>query len=185
MTYYVRDLPHWHPSGRPLFITWRLHGSLSQAGTKHAAPLNNEESGRRFRLMDAALDRAQCGPVWLKDERVANAVARCIHHADNALGFYELHAFVVMANHVHLLITPKVTLARIMNGLKGVTAREANVILGRVGRAFWQAESFDHWVRNAAEFERVRKYIEGNPVAAGLAGRAEEWRWSSVFRDGV
>jgi putative transposase len=53
-----------------------------------------------------------------------------------------------MANHVHVLFEPRVTVARIMGGIKGVTAREANRILGRIGQPFWQDESFDHWIRN-------------------------------------
>jgi putative DNA methylase len=64
--------------------------------------------------------------------------------------------------------------------MKGQSARDANRKLGRAGMPFWQEESFDHWVRNEAQFERIRKYIEQNPVKAGLAGRAEDWRWSSA-----
>jgi hypothetical protein len=64
--------------------------------------------------------------------------------------------------------------------IKGSTAREANRILGRTGMRFWQEESFDHWIRNAEETRRVRTYIEGNPVAAGLVQKPEEWTWSSA-----
>ena len=48
------------------------------------------------------------------------------------------------------------------------------------GKHFWQDESFDHWVRTPAEFNRIRSYIEGNPVSAGLASRPEGWPWSSA-----
>jgi REP element-mobilizing transposase RayT len=85
-----------------------------------------------------------------------------------------------MANHVHILFTPKVPVARITRGMKGVAARDANKILGRIGKRFWQEESFDHWVRNAREFDRIRNYIEWNPVTAGLAKKSEEWAWSSA-----
>jgi hypothetical protein len=64
-----------------------------------------------------------------------------------------------------------------MHSVKGFTARRANQILGRVGVPFWQKEFFDHWIRNEREFERVRAYIEGNPVAAG---DPEEYPWSSA-----
>lgn len=87
-----------------------------------------------------------------------------------------------MPNHVHLLIAPRIPIRRITNGLKGVTARDANRILGRTGRPFWQDESFDHWVRTPAEFNRIRVYIESNPVSAGLADRPEDWLWSSASR---
>jgi len=60
------------------------------------------------------------------------------------------------------------------------TRRQANAILGRTGRPFWQDESFDHWVRGPEELEKIVRYIEENPVAAGLVERAERWRWSSA-----
>jgi hypothetical protein len=72
-----------------------------------------------------------------------------------------------------------------LKSLKGVTAREANKILGRTGEPFWQHESYDHWVRNAEEFERIRLYIENNPVKAGLAAQPSAYRWSSANRDGT
>jgi len=103
-----------------------------------------------------------------------------MHFGAQKLNFYALHAFVVMPNHVHLLITPMVSLSRITNGLKGVTAREANAILHRTGQHFWQGESIDHWVRNPAQFDRIHAYIESNPVSAGLATKPEAWPWSSA-----
>src|SRR4029077_15478425 len=103
-----------------------------------------------------------------------------IRKGDSVLGYFVLHAFVVMPNHVHLLITPKLPLRRIMNGLKGAAARHANSLLSRKGSHFGQDESFDHWVRNSAEFERVRHYIEWNPVSAKLVVRPEDRQWSSA-----
>jgi REP element-mobilizing transposase RayT len=85
-----------------------------------------------------------------------------------------------MANHVHALLLPLVSPSRLLGSLKGATAREANRILGRTGESFWQAESYDHWVRNADEFDRIVAYIESNPVKAGLVGRPEEYPWSSA-----
>ncbi len=84
-----------------------------------------------------------------------------------------------MANHVHLLITPKVELPRITKSLKRFTAREANKILGASG-PFWQDESYDRLVRDTAEFERIRKYVEWNPVRAELVTAPEEFPWSSA-----
>jgi len=66
-------------------------------------------------------------------------------------------------------------MSRIARGIKGVTLRDANRVLGRVGKPFWQDESFDHGIRSAAEFEKVRGYIERNPVKAGLAAKPEDW----------
>jgi len=64
---------------------------------------------------------------------------------------------------------------RLQKSLKGFTAREANKILG-------QRESYDHWVRNEKEFQRIVSCIENNPVTAGLAARAEDYRWSLAYK---
>jgi putative transposase len=94
--------------------------------------------------------------------------------------FYELCAWVVMPNHVLLLIHPQVSVAVLMRWLKGSTAREANRVLGRTGQPFWQDESWDHYLRNSDQLSRTIAYIEGNPVSAGLARSAESWPWSSA-----
>jgi type I restriction enzyme R subunit/putative DNA methylase len=96
------------------------------------------------------------------------------------LGHYELGAYVVMPNHVHLLVRPLVSPDRLLRSLKGSTARAANLLLGRTGEPFWQKESYDHWVRDHAEFLRIRGYIEANPVKAGLVSRPEDFPWSSA-----
>ena len=67
------------------------------------------------------------------------------------LGHYDLAAYAVLSNHVHVLLLPKVAPSRLLKALKGSTAREANRILGRTGETFWQAESYDHWVRDDTE----------------------------------
>ncbi|MCX6620942.1 MAG: transposase, partial [Acidobacteria bacterium] len=87
----------------------------------------------------------------------------------------------VMPNHVHLLILPHAALPLITHWIKGRTAREANLLLGRTGEPFWQHESYDHWVRSARELLRIAAYIEANPVAAGLS-TPEDWPWSSATR---
>jgi putative transposase len=91
-----------------------------------------------------------------------------------------LHCYVVMGNHVHLLITPRVPVSKLMQSLKRVTAREGNRILGITGRPFWQDESYDRIVRDETEFRRIGRYIEMNPVSAGMAATPEEFPWSSA-----
>ncbi len=199
MTYYRRHLPHWHPQGMALFVTWRLRGSLpgglqrkfSKEATAAIIQIDGVPSrrvaapshaGKRFRALDCQLDKAGFGPVWLKDTRVAQGVVETLRFGANHLNLYELLAYVVMANHVHVLLRPSVPLARITRLIKGFTARKANRILGRMGHAFWQDESFDHWVRNEAELVRIISYIERNPVTAGLVQKAEDWPWSSASR---
>ena len=103
-----------------------------------------------------------------------------IHHNAAVLGHYRLHAFVVMPNHVHLLCTPAVALPKLTKSLKGITAKRANAILALTGSSFWQEESYDHLVRHKREFDRIRNYIEENPVRAELVSEASEYRWSSA-----
>ena len=79
---------------------------------------------------------------------------------------------------MHILLLPKTSLPVIMRWLKGSTARQANLILGRTGEAFWQDESFDHCVRDEAELDRLGRHVEYNPVVAGLAANPGAWRWS-------
>ena len=93
---------------------------------------------------------------------------------------YRLSAYVVMSNHVHVLLEPVTPVPRLTQWIKGVTARQANAILGLPAGPFWQHESYDRWVRTPDEFNRIVKYIESNPVSAGLAARPEDWHWSSA-----
>ena len=129
--------------------------------------------------MDWYLDQACGGPLFLKQLELASMVVECLHKGV-ALGHYELGAYVVMENHVHVLLLPRIALSRLLQSLKGFTAREANRMLGRTGEPFWQAESYDHWVRDEAEYARIARYIENNPVKAGLVARAEDYPWSSA-----
>ena len=59
-----------------------------------------------------------------------------------------------MPNHVHVLLLPLISASKLLQSLKGYTARQANLLLGRTGKKFWQAESYDHWVRDDREMER-------------------------------
>jgi REP element-mobilizing transposase RayT len=137
------------------------------------------KSGDAFVWLDRQMDSPRTGPLFLKQPEIAQMVVNSLHRGVE-LGHYELAAYVVMANHVHLLIRPLIDPSRLLRSLKGVTAREANVVLGRTGEPFWQKESYDHWVRNDAEFGRIRAYIENNPVKAGLVRTPAEFRWSSA-----
>jgi putative transposase len=171
MPEYRRRLPHFHRDGAYLFLTWRLWGSLPRI----PSPLTYPTPGHAFVAADRILHRAHSGPLWLSQPRIANLVLDAILAGESERGFYELCAWAIMPNHVHLLILPKITVAKITRWLKGSTARRANQLLERTGRPFWQDESYDHWVRSGQEFGRIVGYIEENPVSAGLV----DWPWSS------
>ncbi|HKM91236.1 MAG TPA: transposase [Candidatus Acidoferrales bacterium] len=178
MTYYARNLPHWHPDGKTIFLTWRLFGSLPSAVLKRLETLR-ATPGKQFVAADRFLDFAESGPRWLSEPQIAALVKETILRGEK-LGQYTLFSYVVMPNHVHVLLEPRLPLLRVTRGIKGVSARDANAALGRVGKPFWQDESFDHWIRSGQQFDRVRWYIENNPVKAGLAKSPKEWPWSSA-----
>lgn len=116
----------------------------------------------------------------MQDERIASCVVESLRYGEARLHEYKVHAYVVMPNHVHVLLEPQTELRRITQGIKGTTSRRANAILKRAGQPFWQDESFDRWIRNEDEFLRVRHYIVRNPVTAGLVKMAGDWPWSSL-----
>src|SRR5262249_37613793 len=169
MSFHQRRLPHWHPEGKDLFLTWRLHDSLPPH--RYVAP-NGLQSGKAFVCVDRYLDRAMYGPTWLRRPEVAQVVVHALQFGECNLKHYQLHAYVVMPNHVQALITPCIEPKDILHSLKGYSKREANKALGRTGMPFWQREYYDHWVRDGREFARIRLYIENNPVTAGLAPEA-------------
>ncbi len=93
-------------------------------------------SGKVFAAMDLLFDEARVGPVYLRRPALADMVVEAIHYNADVLGHYVLHAFVVMPNHVDLLITPRVPLPKLTKSLKGITAIRANATLGRAGNGF-------------------------------------------------
>jgi putative transposase len=171
-----RRLPHSYPQGRWLFITWTLHGSFPASKFRPAAKAT---SGEAFASIDRYLDNTRTGPQFLRQANIAQLVVDSLHRGAE-LGHYELGPFVIMANHVHVLLMPLVSPSQLLKSLKGSTAREANRLLGRTGEQFWQRESYDHWVRNQEEWRRIARYIERNPVKARLVSRIEDYKWSSA-----
>lgn len=124
---YRRNLPHFQPDGAALFITFRLYGTL---------PLASGRDGRAFAAADRELERTPSGPSWLKQPRVAECVAETVRQGDRIRAVYDLVAFVVMPNHVHLLINPRAPAPKITQFVKGVSAKRANELLYRTGQPF-------------------------------------------------
>jgi REP element-mobilizing transposase RayT len=177
VTFHHRRLPHLYCGDQPVFVTWRLYGSLPSGRVFHDSDIS---SGRAFAALDRLLDGGRTGPLHLRDRAIADMVVDVLRYMADVQRRYILHAFVVMPNHVHILVSPLVSLPRLTKALKGYTAKRANQMLGLTGSPFWQEESYDRLVRDAAEGERIRSYIELNPVRAGLVREAGGYRWSSA-----
>jgi putative DNA methylase len=173
-----RHLPHIYVIGQPLFVTFRLHGSLPPGRNFDRESMS---SGEAFVCMDRLLDNYRPSPVYLGEPNIAERVIDAIQAG--ASSSYGLHAWVLMPNHVHLLVTTRADVSGCYRQ-KGSTARQGNLLLGRTGAPFWQDESYDRLVRNSEEFGRIERYIVQNPVRAGLARSAEEYRWSSAWLAG-
>ena len=162
--FYRRKLPHWIPTDAIVFVTWRLAES--------APP----EQGRRSHCWV----QSGSGPFWLLNAGIAAMLTDALRYGEATRQFYRLYAWVIMPNHVHVILQPRIELSAVMRWLKGRTSRMANRMLGRTGTAFWQDESFDHWIRCSQELAELIEYIESNPVKAGLVEAASEWPWSSA-----
>jgi len=97
-------------------------------------------------------------------------------------GRYSLHAFVVMPEHVHLLLTPAidVTIERAVQLIKGAYSHELGGIIGR-SQEVWQRGFTDHRIRNQQDFIHHRNYIDQNPVERRLVTNPVEYRYCSAF----
>src|SRR5262249_45714492 len=106
-------------------LTWRrhsCHGSLPQA--KYPPP-GKFSAGAPFAWMDRYFDTARTGPLYLAQESIARIVVESLHRGA-LLGHYDLAAYAIMSNHVHILLLPKISASRLLQCLKGATARQAN-----------------------------------------------------------
>ena len=189
-----RRLPHWSQAGTVCFITFRtwdsmpahvvrawlaerqewlrMHG-IDPALADWEARLLELPRAAQLAFADFVSDRWNehldelYGACVLRQPRLAQIVAESLGHFDG--NRYILDDFVVMPNHVHLLVAFPAEESQLAqcDSWKHYTAVQINRALGRRGR-FWQEDGFDHLVRSAEQFERFRRYIADNPLRAGL-----------------
>jgi REP element-mobilizing transposase RayT len=146
--------------------------------------------------MDSWLDDRP-GARHLEDPRLARIAVDALYFFAGER--YDLLAFVVMPSHFHWVFQPLTSWLneseeeqgtletrpmhtpreRIQHSINRHTATECNRIRGASG-SFWQRESYHHWVRDGDELERIVRYVEDNPVKAGLAATPADWPFSSA-----
>ena len=176
-------LPHFDGEETTQFVTFRLgdalpEGKLATWRTELASrPRGRAEAELRKRV-ERYLDGGE-GRAVTRQPRPATIVEGVLRHRDREQ--YDLHAWVVMPNHVHVLFTPRegFELPAIVQAWKSVSARRTNRVLASRGR-LWQEDYFDRFIRNARHFHEVVGYIEWNPVDAGLCECPEEWPFGSA-----
>jgi putative transposase len=115
----------------------------------------------------------------LQSDRMAALLVDVLLHY-RAQGRYLLHEFVVMPDHFHVLITPRESLERAMQLIKGGFSFRAKKELGFI-HEIWQPSFYDRRVRDADEYFAFREYIRQNAVKRGLAWTAEDYRYSSAW----
>jgi putative transposase len=166
-------LPHFDSPETVQFVTFRLGDSLPKAVAQALAALPDN-----LLQTDQKLD-AGLGACWLGRPDIAELVEAALLHFDG--GRYRLLAWRVMPNHVHVVVEPGEDnpLDGLVHSWKSYTAHQANRALGRSG-VFWHRDYFDRYIRDEGHLNRTIDYVENNPVKAGLAFKAGEWRWSSA-----
>jgi len=170
-------LPHVKAEGATYFVTFRLADSLPQDVLDSWRDLPEIE---RAREAERYLDRG-AGECLLVRPELAEWVIQALHHHEDR---YTLHEYVVMPNHVHLLLTPlgEYALSDILHSIKSWTAHRINQQLDR-GGAIWQRESFDRVVRDDDEMRALAAYIRRNPVKARLCTEEDGFRFSSAWKN--
>ena len=176
------SLPHWRQDGVTYFVTWRTADSLPRERVQawleerdswlhaHPEPWDHPTEQEYYRLFpdrwEKWLDESHGGCLLARPD-LRKIVEDVLTHDDGKS--YRLHEFIVMPNHVHVLVTPlgEHTLSEALQEWKSVSAHRINHTLGRSGE-FWQKESFDHIVRDAEAAERFAGYIRRNPAGLPL-----------------
>ena len=180
-----RHLPHWEQARRTYFVTFRLadsipndklHGWLEDKAKwedAHPKPWSEHE-WKIYR--EEFLDRIErwsdrgYGDCRLRQPDLRDVVAKSLLHFHGENGRYQMGDFVIMPNHVHLLVAPSADwkLGQLIHSWKSFTAHEINKALNRKG-ALWMDERFDHLVRNSSFLLKYQRYIADNPSKAKLS----------------
>ena len=194
----------WHERG---YLTHRDEPGLTQFVTFHLADsfpasfrsqwehfFKIEDDREQRKQLEEYLDKGR-GECHLRRPEIAKLVednfrqfsGECCgsqSRAPGAAARYELRAWVIMPNHVHVLFkVGAVSMAEIVGAWKKHTGRLANKLIGKRG-AFWAEDYFDTYMRDTEHERKTVRYIENNPTNAKLVLDPKDWPWSSArFRD--
>ncbi len=161
----------WHSRGYlPHFDGWEITQHVVFQLFDSVPP--NEQEG------DDVLDR-HLGSCYMRDPLLARAVAETLLFGDGEE--HTLQAWCVMPNHVHILVAtgPLKDLGSTVRRWKTFSAKRINKHINRLS-SVWAKDYFDRYIRDAKHFEATKRYIEMNPVSAGLCDRPEAWLFSRL-----
>jgi REP element-mobilizing transposase RayT len=177
-------LPHFDGRALPQFITLHLADAIpKEVLARWKLDLRNVHDNSLTlalrRRVEKFVDKGY-GNCFLRDPGIATIVQDALLHWHQIR--YQLFAWVIMPNHSHFLLKrfECCDLRQIIQTHKSFTAHHANALLGRTG-PFWMEDYFDRYIRDARHFQSVVKYIESNPVKAGLCAQASDWPFGSAY----
>ncbi|MCZ2102156.1 MAG: HsdR family type I site-specific deoxyribonuclease [Chitinophagales bacterium] len=172
-----RDLPHRNKENLIQSITFRLADSLPQSVLKDIeAEIKKFSSEKRDiekrKKYEYWLDKG-LGCCALAKREVAQVVQDALFHHNGDK--YDLLAWSIMPNHVHVLIKTKSDLPRIIQSWKSFTGKWAlknnkklNLGIDDDAKEFWMPEYWDRFIRDEDHFNNAIRYILNNPVKAKL-----------------
>jgi putative transposase len=175
-------LPHWQQPGAVYFITFRLADAVPttlrqqwkeerEIWLQHHpppwTPAEEEEYQKRFTARIEHWLDAGHGSCVLRKSSLRAIVEECLQYFDGQR--YSHHAWVIMPNHVHVLVTLSEgrTLEKVLHTWKSFTANRIQQAVGATG-TLWQEDYFDRLIRDGGHFDTCVRYIRGNPERARL-----------------
>jgi len=200
-----RYLPHVQLKRQVISITWRLaftlprqlqellhelRVSLQSLHNADETSLSEryEEYAYKLERYDDYLGRFQLQGLSLCEPAIGSMMRSALHFYDHKL--YQLHTWCLMPNHVHLLVQPLpladgtyAKISTIVQRIKGYTAKQINLQLGRSGKV-WNDDYYDRFIRNSRDYCMTVEYVMNNPVKAGLTDRRESWEYA-YFKAGL
>lgn len=174
-------LPHFDIGSRYQMITYRLNDSLPAEVLTY---LREKESDNiEYRKKIEKLIDAGYGSCLLKEPAVAEMIIENWIFFDKKK--YDLIAYVVMPNHVHVMIKMylEAPLSKIIHSWKSYTSKKFNSVLKNENKDIsdvkWEHDYWDRYIRDENHFVSAVDYIHNNPVKAGLCKLPEDWHYSS------
>lgn len=190
-------LPHYEAANKYQIITYRLADSLPSSFDIESIKyedLSPQEKLERRKQIERILDNGY-GSCILAQPKAAEIVIQAWKFFDHQR--YDLIAYVVMPNHIHLLIKTfhDWQLGELVKSWKRYSTKEirklfvadssfdevpnSSINILSSNNAFWQREYWDRFIRDERHFHRCIRYIHENPSKAGLCNDPSQWKWSS------